>query len=79
MRGHKTQEAPTAPGSRASEPSIGHKRDKLLSGENPRAKSQPMDTCILLLAKMGLEVLEEYMFMADSKTFSRILIGFSAK
>ena len=34
---------------------------------------------ILLFAKMGLEVLEEYMFMADSKTFSRILIGFSAK
>ena len=77
MRGQQTQEAPPAPGSR--EGIAGHKRDKSLSGERESQRKELASFGDLVVCKMGLEVLKEYMFMADSKTFSRILIGFSAK
>ena len=44
-----------------------------------QSKDKELTSEDLVVRKMGLEVLKEYMFMDDSKTFSRILIGFSAK
>ena len=48
-------------------------------GMDRESQSKELASEDLVVRKMGLEVLKEYMFMADSKTFSRILIEFSAK